>query len=190
MRSGGLWRGDGGRDAGHLGFKRRARAALHGGRHKAGHDIENGRDGSGGTLRAKHGWKRVGGPAAGAGGDDVADGLMKLVGGALNALEVLAEGASDGLVDSTGRVGVVWHASSNGFSPRNRPFCHFGSQVLGSQPPARTTVPRSTVVGSWDLGLRLRLCILATQRRGYLVFAPWDHVLSAVWPPSSTELSP
>jgi hypothetical protein len=41
---------------------------------------------------------------------------MQLVGGALNALEILAEGARDGLVDSTGRIGVVWHAGSDGFS--------------------------------------------------------------------------
>jgi hypothetical protein len=40
----------------------------------------------------------------------------------------------------------VWHAGSNGFSRRNRPFCHSGSQALGSQPPERTTVPRRTVV--------------------------------------------
>ena len=41
---------------------------------------------------------------------------MKLVGRALNALEVLAECARNGLVDSAGRVGVVWHANSDGFS--------------------------------------------------------------------------
>jgi len=67
-------------------------------------------------LRAKHGWKRVGGPAAGAGGDDVADGLMKLVGGALDALEILAESARDGLVNGARWIGVVWHACISGFS--------------------------------------------------------------------------
>ncbi len=41
---------------------------------------------------------------------------MELVGGALNALEILAEGARDGLVDSAGRVGVLWHANIDGFS--------------------------------------------------------------------------
>ena len=41
---------------------------------------------------------------------------MKLVCGALNALEVLAERARYGLVDSAVRVGIVWHADIDGFS--------------------------------------------------------------------------
>jgi len=41
---------------------------------------------------------------------------MKFVGGALNALEVLAERTRYGLVHSAGRVGVVWHAGIDGFS--------------------------------------------------------------------------
>jgi len=41
---------------------------------------------------------------------------MKLVRSALNALETLAKSARDGLVDGAGRVGVVWHAYSDGFS--------------------------------------------------------------------------
>jgi hypothetical protein len=41
---------------------------------------------------------------------------MKFVRSALNALEVLAERARDGLVDSAGRVGVLWHADIDGFS--------------------------------------------------------------------------
>jgi hypothetical protein len=41
---------------------------------------------------------------------------MKLLGGALNALEILAERARDGLVNGAGRVGVVWHADIDGFS--------------------------------------------------------------------------
>jgi len=42
---------------------------------------------------------------------------MKFVRGALNALEILAERARDGLVHSAARVGVVWHADIDGFSP-------------------------------------------------------------------------
>ena len=41
---------------------------------------------------------------------------MKLVGSALNALEIFAERARDGLIHSAGRVGVVWHAGIDGFS--------------------------------------------------------------------------
>ncbi len=41
---------------------------------------------------------------------------MKLLGGALDALEILAESARDGHVYGAGRVGVVWHAGSSGFS--------------------------------------------------------------------------
>jgi hypothetical protein len=41
---------------------------------------------------------------------------MKLLGGALNALEILAERARDGLVNGAWRVGVVWHADIDGFS--------------------------------------------------------------------------
>src|ERR1700724_4113512 len=41
---------------------------------------------------------------------------MKLVGSALNTLEILAERARDGLVNCAGRVGVVWHADIDGFS--------------------------------------------------------------------------
>jgi hypothetical protein len=41
---------------------------------------------------------------------------MQLLGGALDALEILAERARDGLVDGAGRVGVLWHANIDGFS--------------------------------------------------------------------------
>ena len=50
---------------------------------------------------------------------------MKLLGGALNALEILAKRARDGLVDSAGRVGVVWHACSHGFSRAKSPDLSF-----------------------------------------------------------------
>ena len=41
---------------------------------------------------------------------------MKLLRGTLDALEILAKSARDGLVDGAGRVGVVWHAGMDGFS--------------------------------------------------------------------------
>jgi len=41
---------------------------------------------------------------------------MKFVGSALDALETLAKSSRDSLVDGAGRVGVVWHADSDGFS--------------------------------------------------------------------------
>src|SRR5258708_5057652 len=53
-------------------------------------------------LGAKHRGKRVGGLAAGAGSNNVVDGLLKLLAGALNALEVVAQGASNGLFDRVG----------------------------------------------------------------------------------------
>jgi hypothetical protein len=74
-------------------------------------------------LRAQHGGKRVGGAAAGASGNDVADSLVQLVGGTLDALEILAQGAGDGLVNSVSGIGIVWHAA---FFGQNGPFCDFG----------------------------------------------------------------
>ncbi len=123
MRGRGFRRGDGTGDARHLGLKGRARAALDGGGYKAGHDIEHGGDGGGSGLGAKHSGERVGGAAAGAGGHDVADGLVQLVGGTLDALEILAQGAGDGLVDGVDRIGVVRHAALCG---QIGPFCDFG----------------------------------------------------------------
>ena len=56
---------------------------------------------------------------------------MKLVGGALNALEILAERARDGLVDSAGRVGVLWHANIDGFSCEIARFVILEARCLG-----------------------------------------------------------
>src|SRR5258706_13341940 len=56
---------------------------------------------------------------------------MELVGGALNALEILAEGARDGLVDSAGRVGVLWHANIEGFSCEIARFVILEAGCLG-----------------------------------------------------------
>jgi hypothetical protein len=41
---------------------------------------------------------------------------VKLVGSALNALEVFAQRPRNGLVDGAGRIGVGWHANIDGFS--------------------------------------------------------------------------
>lgn len=70
---------------------------------------------------------------------------MKLLRGTLDALEILAKSARDGLVDGAGRVGVVWHAGIDGFSREIARFVILEGRVGESQPPARTAVPRSTV---------------------------------------------
>jgi hypothetical protein len=41
---------------------------------------------------------------------------MKLVGRALNALQILAQRPRNSLVDRAGRIGVLWHANIDGFS--------------------------------------------------------------------------
>jgi hypothetical protein len=56
---------------------------------------------------------------------------MKLVGGALNALEILAERARYGLVDGAGRVGVLWHANIDGFSFEIARFAILEARCLG-----------------------------------------------------------
>jgi hypothetical protein len=56
---------------------------------------------------------------------------MKLVRRALNTLEVLAECARYGLVHSAGRVGVVWHADSDGFSREITRFVILEARCLG-----------------------------------------------------------
>ncbi len=83
-------------------FERAARAGLHG---HCGETCKNfegrGERGCRG-LGTKHWGKRVGGLAAGAGRYDVVDGLLKFVAGALNAFQVVAESASNGLFDGIG----------------------------------------------------------------------------------------
>ena len=56
---------------------------------------------------------------------------MKLLGGALNALEILAERARNGLVNGTGRVGVLWHANIDGFSGEIARFVILEARCLG-----------------------------------------------------------
>jgi hypothetical protein len=83
-------------------FERAAWAGLHGHGGKAGKNFEGCGERCGGGLRTKHRGKRVGGFAAGTGRYDVVDGLLEFVTGALDALEVVAESASDGLFDGIG----------------------------------------------------------------------------------------
>ena len=111
LRWHGCWRRASTGDSRHLRFKWGTRASLDGRRNKASHDIKHGRNRGGGTLRAKHSGKRVGGTAAGASGNDIAYSLVQFVGGALDAFEILAQGAGDGLVDGVGGIGIVWHAA-------------------------------------------------------------------------------
>jgi hypothetical protein len=101
------WHGSGfGSDAadglGDFFLERTARAGLKGHGRETCKNFKSGGQRRGGGLRAKHGGKRVGGLAARASGDDVIDGLLKLVAGALDALKVVAESASDGLFDGVG----------------------------------------------------------------------------------------
>jgi hypothetical protein len=60
---------------------------------------------------------------------------MKLLGGALNALEILAERARDGLVNGAGRVGVVWHADIDGFSREIARFVILEGRWVGVNHP-------------------------------------------------------
>jgi hypothetical protein len=80
-------------------FKRASGAGLQRHGRKAGKNFESGGERRGGGLRAKHRGKSIGGLAAGAGRYDVVDGLLEFVTGALNALQIVAESASNGLFD-------------------------------------------------------------------------------------------
>jgi len=83
-------------------FERTARAGLHGHGGEAGKNFEGRGERGCRGLGPKHGRKGVGGLAAGTGRNDVADGLLEFVTGALNALYVVAESASNGLFDGIG----------------------------------------------------------------------------------------
>jgi len=116
-RGGGLWfriaggrtrwcRGRLGSDAADcfsdLVFERASRAGLEGHGRETCENFESSGERRCGGLGAEHRGKSVGWLAAGAGGDDVVDGLLKLLAGALNALEVVAKSASNGLFDRVG----------------------------------------------------------------------------------------
>ena len=60
---------------------------------------------------------------------------MQFVRGALNALEILAKRARDGLVHGAGRVGVVWHADIDGFSREIARFVILEARCLGVNHP-------------------------------------------------------
>ena len=94
-RRGRFWCGasDGFRDSV---FERASRAGLHGHCREACKDFEGRGERGCRGLGAKHGRKRVGGLAAGAGRYDVVDGLLEFFTGALNALQVVAKSASNG----------------------------------------------------------------------------------------------
>jgi hypothetical protein len=83
-------------------FERASRAGLEGHCRETCKDFESRGERGRRSLGAKHWWKRVSRFAAGAGGDYVVDGLLKFVAGALNALQVVAESASNGLFDGIG----------------------------------------------------------------------------------------
>jgi hypothetical protein len=146
-------------DAGHFGLEGRARAALHGRGHEAGHDIESGGDGRSGSLRSKHRGQRIGRSAAGASGDDVADSLMKFVASALNALEVLAKRASNGLIDGAGRVGVLWHANIDGFSCEIARFVILEARFQGVNHLRVPLCPEVPLLGGRVLSDRSRLSL-------------------------------
>ena len=74
------------------------------------------------------GGKALVGLAAGAGRDDIVDGLLQLHAGALNALEIIAKGAGNGLFD---RVGFWWHTCFEGFLPQFPRFAILGGRERG-----------------------------------------------------------
>jgi hypothetical protein len=87
---------------GDLFFEEAAGAGLQRERGETRKNFESGGEGGGRGLGAKHWRKGVGGLAAGTSGDNVVDGLLKLVARALNALEIVPQDASYGLFDSVG----------------------------------------------------------------------------------------
>ena len=99
-------------------FQWAARTGLQGQCREARKDIEGRGERCGSRLRAKHGWKGVSGLAAGAGGDDVVNGLLEFFASALDALEIIAKGAGDGLFHS---VGFRCHADMKGCFARFSP---------------------------------------------------------------------
>src|SRR5215469_5348702 len=76
-------------------LERTARAGLHGHRDEARKNFESSRERGGRGLGAQQGRQSIRWFAARAGGNDVVDGLLEFVAIALNALEVVAERASN-----------------------------------------------------------------------------------------------
>src|SRR4029077_2479273 len=90
----------------------RARLQCHG--NEARQDFEGGGKRGGGGLRAKHGRQGIGGAAAGAGGDDIVDGLVQRFVVALKAFQVIAKRPGYGLFN---RIGFGCHADFGAFCP-------------------------------------------------------------------------
>ncbi len=64
-------------------------------------DFQGGSNRSRSGLRAQHRRQRVGGLAAGAGGNHVVNGLIQLVSGSLDALQVVANRSRNSLLDGS-----------------------------------------------------------------------------------------
>ncbi len=71
-------------------FERRARGRIQRQSDEAREDFERGSQSGGAGLSAEHRGQGVGWTAAGAGGDNIIDGLIQLVTGALNAFKIVA----------------------------------------------------------------------------------------------------
>lgn len=77
---------------------------------------------------------------------------MKLLGGALNAFEILAKRARYSLINGARRVGVVWHAGIDGFSREIARFVILEVRCLGVNHPSVPVcpeVPHFEEAGSW-----------------------------------------
>jgi hypothetical protein len=72
---------------------------------------------------------------------------MKLVGGALNTLEVLTKRARYGLIDGARRVGVVWHADIDGFSQESARFVILEVRSVGVNHPGVPVCPEVPQLG-------------------------------------------
>ena len=103
-------------------FERATRPGLQGQGCKARKHVESRGKRSGSSLRAKHGRERIGRFAARTGGNQVVDGLMELVAGALDALEVVAQGSGNGLFHGAG---FGCHTCSKGRFARFSPVLPF-----------------------------------------------------------------
>ena len=93
-------------DLRNLGLKRRPRAWLQRNRHESRQNFQRGGKRRRGGLRPQHWRQRVGRLAAATGGHDVGHGLMQLIGGTLDALQVVSESSRDQLLDGEWCVGV------------------------------------------------------------------------------------
>ena len=67
--------------------------------------------------------------------------MMKLLGSALNALEILAKRARYSLVDGARRVGFVWHADIDGFSQEIARFVILEVRSVGVNHPGVPVCP-------------------------------------------------